>query len=116
MKKKICLLGSYAVGKTSLVRKFVHSIFDEKYHATLGVKVDAKSVAVDGQELQLMIWDIAGAEDYFSVPMSYVRGSAGYLLVIDSTRAQSVDRGMEIVRHRYDQRNRLQRSQQRWPV
>jgi small GTP-binding protein len=98
IKKKICLLGSYAVGKTSLVRKYVSSIFDESYHATLGVKVDSKAVKVGEQQLQLMIWDIAGAEDYFTVPMSYVRGSAGYLLVVDSTRAQTVERGMDIVR------------------
>lgn len=98
IKKKICLLGSYAVGKTSLVRKYVSSIFDENYHATLGVKVDSKTVKIGERELRLMIWDIAGAEDYFTVPTSYVKGSAGYLLVVDSTRAATVERGMDIVR------------------
>ena len=97
IKKKISMLGAYAVGKTCLVRRFVHSMFDEKYHSTLGVKVDEKSVAVDGTDLKLMLWDIAGAEDYFSVPMSYVRGSAGVLLVIDGTRPETLERALDIV-------------------
>ncbi|MEL6906023.1 MAG: GTP-binding protein, partial [Planctomycetota bacterium] len=46
IRKKICLLGSFAVGKTSLVRQFVHSIFSERYHTTLGVKIDKKDVEV----------------------------------------------------------------------
>ncbi len=91
------MLGAYAVGKTSLVRQFIHSIFDEKYHSTIGVKVDEKTVSIDGQEIKLMLWDIAGAEDYFSVPMSYVRGSSGYLLVIDGTRPETLDRALDIV-------------------
>jgi len=98
IKKKICLLGYHAVGKTSLVRRYVSSIFDENYLATLGVKVDSKTVSVGGQELLMLIWDIAGGENYFTVPMSYVKGAAGYLLVLDSTRAQTVERGMDIVR------------------
>lgn len=91
------MLGAYAVGKTSLVRQFVHSIFDEKYHSTIGVKVDKKTVDVDDDQVQLMLWDVAGAEDYFSVPMSYVRGSEGYLLVIDGTRPETLDRALDVV-------------------
>ena len=49
-KKKICLLGSYGVGKTSLVARFVHSMFADKYHTTVGVKIDKKVLTVDGEE------------------------------------------------------------------
>ena len=96
--KKICLLGSYRVGKTSLVRQFVSSIYDEAYHVTLGVKIDKKLLSLDAADVELMIWDIAGAEDKSDVPKSYFAGLAGYLLVIDGTRAETVDRALDIAR------------------
>jgi small GTP-binding protein len=96
--KKIALLGAPGVGKTSLVRRFVESIFDEKYLTTIGVKVDKKSVNARGQDVILMIWDVAGAEETFSVPSSYVRGAAGYLLVVDGTRRETTEQGLDISR------------------
>ena len=48
LNKKICLLGDAAVGKTSLVRRFVYNLFDDKYLSTIGVKVSRKTVAVPG--------------------------------------------------------------------
>ena len=95
--KKIAMLGMWGVGKTSLVQQFVNSIYDDKYLATLGVKVDKKIVKTTDKDLNLMLWDIAGAEDTFSVPMNYVKGAAGYLLVLDGTRAASLDSGSELV-------------------
>lgn len=86
MQKKIALLGASGVGKTSLVRRFVASIFDEKYLTTIGVKVDKKAVRVGAEDVTLMIWDVAGAEEHFSVPSAYVKGASGYLLVADGTR------------------------------
>ena len=97
IKKKVSMLGAYAVGKTSLVRRFVHSLFDEKYHSTIGVKIDEKEIRLGEADVKLMIWDIAGAEDRFSVPLSYVRGTAGILLVIDGTRPETLDRGLELI-------------------
>ncbi len=97
IQKKIAMLGMYAVGKTSLVRRFISSIFDEKYHTTIGVKVDKKTITVRDQELALMLWDIAGAEDHFTVPTSYIRGAAGYLLVIDGTRLETLERGFDLI-------------------
>ncbi len=96
VQKKVCMLGSYAVGKTSLVQRFVKSIFDERYLMTLGVKTDKKLVEVDGHQVMLMLWDVAGSEDYFRVPMSYVRGAAGYLLVVDGTRPATLEGGLEL--------------------
>jgi small GTP-binding protein len=99
IQKKIAMLGMYAVGKTSLVKRFVSSIFDEKYHTTIGVKIDKKVVKLKDQDVTLMLWDVAGAEDHFSVPASFIRGSAGYLLVIDGTRVESLHRGLDLVAH-----------------
>jgi small GTP-binding protein len=86
MQKKICLLGGFAVGKTSLVSRFVHSMFSDKYLTTVGVKIDKKSVDVDHQQVDLVIWDIYGEDDFQKVRLSYLRGAAGYLLVVDGTR------------------------------
>lgn len=98
IQKRISMLGAYAVGKTSLVRQFVSSMFDEKYHATIGVKIDKKIVSVRGNEVQLMLWDIAGAEDHFTIPDSYMRGTAGCLLVIDGTRIETLDRALDLIK------------------
>ena len=92
--KKVCLLGDFAVGKTSLVRRFVHDLFSEKYMTTVGVKVSLKKVAVphDGEavELTMMLWDLAGSEEFDRVRASYLRGASGAVLVCDLTRPESL--------------------------
>jgi small GTP-binding protein len=96
VKRKICMLGAFSVGKTSLVSRFVHSLFSEKYHTTIGVKVDKKQVVVNGEDAALMIWDIYGEDDIQEVRMNYVRGAAGYLLVADGTRSDTLDVARQI--------------------
>lgn len=96
IQKKICLLGGHAVGKTSLVARFVKSIFSEKYHTTIGVKIDKKLVTVGSQEVNLMIWDLAGEDDFGAVEISYLRGASGYLLVLDGTRRATLDRALAV--------------------
>lgn len=91
IQKKICMLGSFSVGKTSLVRRFVASIFDDKYHTTIGVKVDKKIVSANGEDVTLVLWDIHGEDVYQKMRMSYLRGMAGFLLVADGTRRQTLD-------------------------
>ncbi|OZG72860.1 GTP-binding protein [Hahella sp. CCB-MM4] len=88
--KKVCLLGSFAVGKSSLIRRFVESIFSDKYHTTIGVKIDKKVVRSQDQDVQLMIWDIEGKDEFSTYRQSYLRGAAGYFLVVDGTRPDSV--------------------------
>jgi len=97
IQKNVALLGAPGVGKTSLVRRFVDSLFDDKYLTTIGVKVDKKPVRVGTEDVTLMIWDVAGAEEHFSVPTSYVRGAAAYLLVADGTRPETIDAAAAIV-------------------
>jgi small GTP-binding protein len=88
--KKICLVGVYGVGKTSLIARFVRQTFSEKYLTTLGVKIDTKVVTLDsGDACKLVIWDIAGKDEYSSTDKQYLKGSSGCLLVIDGTRKNS---------------------------
>ena len=93
---KVCMLGAYAVGKTSLVARFVKSIFSEKYHTTIGAKVDKKSVRIGEQDVSMILWDLAGEDDFYQVRMSYLRGSAGYLLVADGMRRETLDKAFEL--------------------
>lgn len=99
IQKKICMLGSYGVGKTSLVGRFVHSIFSEKYQSTIGVKVDRKALSLDDTDVNLLLWDLHGDDDFQKVRASYLRGMSGYLLVIDGTRAESVQVATDL--HRF---------------
>ncbi len=96
IQKKICLMGAFAVGKTSLVARFVHSIFSEKYHTTIGVKIHKKVVAIAGGEVKLMIWDLAGEDDFIGADLDYMRGAAGYILVADGTRGSSLERAIAL--------------------
>lgn len=90
------MLGATGVGKTSLVRQFVQSIFSEKYHSTLGVKVDKKTLRVGDREVTMMLWDLQGEDDEFKIRPSFLRGSAGYLLVVDLTRGDTLETARRI--------------------
>ena len=74
---KICMLGGFGVGKTSLVSRFVSSIFSDTYLTTVGVKIDKKKVALDSGEMTLMLWDIYGQDELQTVRDSYLRGATG---------------------------------------
>jgi small GTP-binding protein len=96
IQKKICTIGAYAVGKTSLLARFVKSLFDEKYLTTIGVKIDKKIVTVDGQEVMLMLWDLAGEDEFSQVKTTYLRGASGYLLVADKTRPNTLETAFQL--------------------
>lgn len=102
IQKKICLLGAFAVGKTSLVSRFVKSIYSDQYLTTVGVKVDKKTVTVGDKELNLIVWDLAGEDEFQKVQMSYLRGASGYLLVADGTRSNTLETA-KMLRQRVDE-------------
>lgn len=93
---KICMLGSFSVGKTSLVKRFVESIFSEKYLTTIGVKVDKKTVQLNNEQVKLMLWDIEGEDSFYKLKSSYLRGASGYFLVVDGTRQASLEVALKI--------------------
>lgn len=90
------MLGSFAVGKTSLVQQYVHSIFSEKYHTTIGVKIDQKIVRLDHQDVNLMVWDIHGEDIYQKVKPAYLIGASGYFIVVDGLRKETLETGLEL--------------------
>lgn len=92
---KVCLLGDFAVGKTSLVRRFVYSRFEDKYLSTIGVRVSRKSIVLPHENqtinLNLILWDLAGSEEFNRMRASYLRGAAGAVLACDLTRPETFD-------------------------
>lgn len=96
LQKKICMVGAFATGKSSLVAKFVFSIFSEKYQTTVGVKIDKKTVKVQEQELNLILWDLYGEDEFQKLRTSYLRGSSGYLLVVDGTRKSTLQTAFDL--------------------
>jgi small GTP-binding protein len=97
IKQKVCMVGAFAVGKTSLVQQHVHSIFSSRYHSTVGVKIDKKSLSVGEQPVELIIWDLHGEDDFQTLPMSYLRGSSGLIYVVDGTRRLTLDVALQLL-------------------
>lgn len=96
MQKKICMLGGFAVGKTSLVRRFVTDVFSDHYQTTIGVTVEKKCVTVDHRDITLILWDLYGEDEFQHVRESYLRGSSGYILVMDGTRRATLDTALAL--------------------
>lgn len=89
--RKVCMLGDFGVGKTSLVARFVRQTFSENYLTTVGVKVDSKEVDYGaGSPLKLVVWDIAGKSGLDALNRSYLLGASGLLLVADGTRESTL--------------------------
>lgn len=96
IKKKICMIGAVAVGKTSLVRRFVHGSYSERYLTTVGVKVDKKLLEAGGREVTLHLWDLAGEDAFTQLQTTYLRGASGYFVVVDGTRPETLEKALEL--------------------
>ncbi len=97
LQKKICMIGDFSVGKTSLVARFVRQTFSDKYLTTVGVKIDTKLLTLpDGNQIKFILWDIAGSESLTTTTVSYLRGAAGFFLVVDGTRLPTWDSALNL--------------------
>jgi small GTP-binding protein len=94
--KKMCLIGDFAVGKTSLIRQFVERQFSDEYLSTVGVKISRKTVEITPRDrpdkiaIQLMIWDIEGSTKFKAIAPNYLQGATGALIVADATRPETI--------------------------
>ncbi len=90
MMKKMCVIGDAAVGKTSLIRRFVYDRFHDRYIATIGAKTSAKelNITMNGNDIQLnlQIWDIIGLRSFAKLQMRAYKGANGAFFVLDKTR------------------------------
>ncbi|PZU96321.1 MAG: GTP-binding protein [Pseudanabaena sp.] len=105
--QKICLIGDFGVGKTSLIRQFVDRQFSDQYLSTVGVKISRKIVYLDEdlhkksagdsddsqnfKQIQLVVWDIEGSTRFKAIAPSYLQGAKGALIVGDVTRSSSIE-------------------------
>jgi small GTP-binding protein len=99
IQKKVCMVGMYGTGKTSLVQRFVHSLFSAKYHSTVGVKIDRKTVDVSGTTVNLLLWDVEGRTADQDIPTSYLRGAHAMFYVADGTRRDTFDQIFDLREH-----------------
>jgi small GTP-binding protein len=91
VQQKICMLGAFAVGKTSLVSRFVDDSFSDAYLSTVGVKISKKTVPTESAMVDLIIWDIYGEDEFQKMRTAYLSGASGFLLVVDVTRPATLD-------------------------
>jgi small GTP-binding protein len=97
MKVKVCFIGDAGVGKTSLIKRFVLDVFDDRYIATIGTKVTKKIVEVPagpGQTVKVMmlVWDIMGQKGFRELLReAYFFGAHGAIAVCDLTNKESLE-------------------------
>lgn len=98
LSKKICMVGDFGVGKTSLIRRYVENAFSDQYLSTVGVKISRKTLELEREKsptpvaLQLIIWDLEGHTRFKSIAPSYLQGAKGALVVADITRPETIER------------------------
>jgi len=102
---KVCIVGDFAVGKTSVAERFVNNHFSEKYLSTVGVKIDTREIEVEDLQVshKLVIWDVAGADRFGDREFSYLRGASGFIFVADGTRQLTL-RSAENLRDQINER------------
>jgi len=95
-RKKICIIGASAVGKTSLVAGYSGSVFSSGYQSTLGVRITRAVVAISERLKELVVWDIRGESEFYHIDPAYLYGSEGYVLVADGTRRTTLDCAIDL--------------------
>jgi Ras-related protein Rab-1A/Rab family protein len=93
MKVKVCFIGDAGVGKTSLIKRYVLDVFDDRYIATIGTKVTKKIVDVDGQvKVMMLVWDIMGQKGFRELLReAYFFGAHGAIAVCDLTNKETLE-------------------------
>ena len=88
---KILLVGDSAVGKTTLILKYVDGKFSDSHITTIGVEYKDKEITVNDRKINLQIWDTSGQERYRSITKNFYRNAHGILFVFDVTNQTSFD-------------------------
>uniref|UniRef100_A0A8C7FG21 Ras-related protein Rab n=1 Tax=Oncorhynchus kisutch TaxID=8019 RepID=A0A8C7FG21_ONCKI len=88
---KILVIGDLGVGKTSIIKRYVHQNFSPNYRATIGVDFALKVLNWDQETVRLQLWDIAGQERFGNMTRVYYREAMGAFIVFDMTRPSSFE-------------------------
>jgi small GTP-binding protein len=87
---KVIFLGDPAVGKTSLIKKYIDANYEERYLPTIGVSITKKNVEYSGKKFTIMFWDIAGQPQFYLLHKVYYNGANGAVLAFDLTRSHTL--------------------------
>ncbi len=105
--KKMCIIGDFGVGKTSLIRRLVDRQFSDEYLSTVGVKISRKTIILANTKQQenvtakLLIWDLEGHTKFKVIAPTYLQGASGVLIVADVSRSETVERISEHIHFFY---------------
>ncbi|XP_076833336.1 ras-related protein Rab-38 [Brachyhypopomus gauderio] len=88
---KILVIGDLGVGKTSIIKRYVHQNFSSNYRATIGVDFALKVLNLDQETIRLQLWDIAGQERFGNMTRVYYREAMGAFIVFDMTRPSTFE-------------------------
>jgi len=88
---KILLIGDSAVGKTSLLLRYVDDTFNSEFQTTIGVDFKISTLNIDGKIVKLQLWDTAGQDRFRNIVASYYRGAHGIIIMYDITNPGSLD-------------------------
>ncbi|MHA1700213.1 MAG: Rab family GTPase [Promethearchaeota archaeon] len=87
---KVIIVGDAEVGKTSMLRRYLRTKFDSRYHTTVGVNIAKQSLTIDGEKVSLLYWDIAGQAQFYMLHAPYFAGSSGIIYAFDLTRPSTL--------------------------
>ncbi|MEM8503211.1 MAG: Rab family GTPase [Cyanobacteria bacterium P01_D01_bin.1] len=93
---KVCVVGAFATGKTSLVARFLGGRYTQRYETTVGVRIARKQVETAQMQIDMVLWDIHGEDQFQQVQMSYLRGASAYILVVDGLRKASLVAALDL--------------------
>ncbi|XP_068572604.1 ras-related protein Rab-38b [Cebidichthys violaceus] len=88
---KVLVIGDLGVGKTSIIRRYVHQTYSTNYRATIGVDFALKVLNWDSDTVRLQLWDIAGQERFGNMTRVYYREAMGAFIVFDVTRSTTFE-------------------------
>ena len=97
-RKKVAMIGAPMVGKTSLVRRFVHGVFSESYLSTIGVRIERKLCQANEHDVEMVVWDLHGEEETRGLRASHLRHLSGYVIVADGTAPWTLDEAISVQR------------------
>lgn len=92
-KFKLCILGEPAVGKTSLIYRFIENKFRKDYKSTLGVNLLTHDIDLgEPGIIGLQMWDLGGQSSFKKLRKTYIEGARGALVVFDLTKKESFEK------------------------
>lgn len=96
MTRKICVLGHFAVGKTSLANRFFNNTFSEDYHTDIGVKIYSQEARMRGEIVNVKCWVLPAETENRRLEMSHLRQASACVLVVDKTRSNTLNIALDL--------------------